>query len=617
MLESVLAAMSGTVFHPISVVDPGVRHVLDGVSQQVLARPDAPALRARVGGSWQATSWKQWEQGAREIAAGLAVQGLGPGNHIAVLGPETPASLAADLGISWLGAVTVPLPQGVPPPEIGAILRDAAVACLLVDAGLASRLVGIEHGVRLVIELPTAEGERASRSGTDFGAGRVTLEAVREAGARALAEPGPIRTLIDGARDRLGRDDPWSILYTSGSTGVPRGVVISHGAAVHQGTALARSGRLGAGDEQLLTLPTAQIFGRMVLQAGIAVGMTSALGTSRNLDRDLIEIAPACFATVPEVLERLALRWREILDRATWARPAVEHALEVGRRVSALQQRGESIPMRLAVQHRLAERMVFARMRALMGNRLHYVACGGAALRREIADFFHVFGVPVLEGYGLTEAGGVVSWNRPDRFRFGTTGEMLAGCEVRLADDGELLVRSPSLGRPLHHDADQPSVDAEGFLHTGDLVEIQQGFVRMVGRKRDIIKTAGGKFVAPQKLEQRLRGHEGIARVVVLGEARSRLVALVDIDQDAMMDLARREDLGCRSRTDLVEHPRIRSRIAEAIAAVNATSAKHEVIADFALLAEPLRVAAGELTPAGAPRRQLIALRYAQQIGRL
>jgi long-chain acyl-CoA synthetase len=464
-----------------------------------------------------------------------------------------------------------------------------------------------------VCELPSAETE-----GAIDGDGTGAIDELRARGRAALRDDPELALRLDALPTELAADDPWTILYTSGTTGVPRGIVLSHGAAIYQGGALARAGRLGPGDEQLLLLPVAQVFGRMTLQAGIAVGMPTALGSARTLDRDLVEIAPACFSAVPELLERIASRWRDELDSGGWARSAVQRALDVGRRASVHHQRKTQLPLALAMQHRVAEKLVLSRMRARLGNRLRFVACGGAALRRELADFFHAFGVLVLEGYGLTEAGGVVTWNRPDEFRFGTVGTPLPGCDVRIADDGELLVRSPSVGRALARDDEQPTVDAAGFLHTGDVVEAHagapgpdaRGWIRLVGRKRDIIKTTSGKLVAPQKIEQRLRAHEGIAHAVVLGEGRSSLVVLVDIDDEAMMEVARREGLGCRSRTDLVEHPRIRALVAEAVAAVNASGARHEFLADFALLAEPLRASAGELTAAGVPRRQVIAARH-------
>ena len=571
---------------------------------QVKTRPDSPAFRTRVAGAWHSVSWAQWHTAAREVAAGLAARGLGPGARVAVLAREGAASMAVDLGITALGAVTIPLPPGVPAPELGAILRDAEVTCLFADAEFTARLAGACGSLGAMIEL-TADGS-----------GGRGLETLRAQGRAALAD-GPAPSQLAAVAERMVPSDAWCILYTSGTTGVPRGIILTHGAAIYQGCALAEAGGLGPDDEQLLVLPTSQIFGRMALQAGVAAGMPTAIGGVRSFDRDVVEIAPVYFSAVPDLLERLAARWRDALDAAGWARPALERALAVGRRVSALRQRGEAIPLGLGMQHRLAERMVLTRLRAQLGTRLRFVACGGAALRRDLVDFFHAFGVSVLEGYGLTEAGGVVAWNRPDDFRFGTLGRILPGCDAKLADDGELLVRSPSLGTPLRTDPDQPSVDEGGYLHTGDIAELQDGFVRLVGRKRDIIKTIGGKLIAPQKLEVRLAACEGIARAVVLGEGRARPVVLVDIDEDAMMDLARREGLGCRSRSDLVEHPRIRAHIAEAIAAVNASLARHEAIADFGLLAEPLLASAGELTATGALRRQSIAARHADQVATL
>ncbi len=607
--------MLGTVFEPPLGASEPARNLLASFAATVRRRASAPALRARVLGAWRPLSWSAWAEGSREIAAGLAALGVRPGDRVALLGEGSTTWAIAELGIARLGAISVPLPTS-PAPELELMLRDAGVEVLFVEPTRAGRLVGVHHPLRLRIGMP-ADGATDERAGDDV-ASWEPWESLRRRGRRALDTDADLRTRIDDAAERIAPDDPLTILYTAGTTGSPRGVMLRHGGAVWQGDALARAAGVGPNDEQLLVLPPSQVFARAMLWGAMAGGVVTSFGDAAGFERDVAEVAPTFFAAVPELLERIALRWQHALPRAAWAAPAVERALEVGRRASVAAQRGESLSLGLSLRRKLADRLLFAPMRARLGDRLRFIACGGAPLSRELAEFFHAAGVLVLEGYGLTEAGGVVTWNRPERYRFGTVGQALPGCELALDPDGELRVKCPSLATPLGRDAE---LDDEGFLRTGDVAELQQGFVRLFDRKRDVIKTTGGKSVAPAKIETRLRGKPGIAHALVVGpsfaEPGRELVALVDVDERVMMEISEREGLGCRSRADLASHPRIRQLLWTAIAEVNDTLPRHEHVSDFAVLPEPLRASAGELTAGGTLRRAMIARRHASLLAGL
>ncbi|MBX7080576.1 MAG: AMP-binding protein [Nannocystaceae bacterium] len=582
-------------------------------------RPAAPALRRRVAGAWRPMSWSGWLEAAREIAAGLRTGGVGVGDQVAVVGVEGVAFALLDAGIAFAQAVSVAIPSASPPPEIDGMLAQVHARALVIEPALTGRLLGLSHRPSWVVTAARDDDDERDAEGDAL----PTLASLRAKGRAALAHDPALRAAIDEAPRRLRADDPWTILFTAGTTGAPRGVLLTHGGASYQGQAIAAAAALGPGDDALLVLPLSQIYARVMLQAAIAAQCTTSFGSPRALERDLTELGPTWLPAVPELLERIGAGFRAETSAAGLAKLALERALEVGRRALAHASRGEPLPLSLALQHKLAHSTVFARLRARLGGRLRFVACGGAPLRRELAELYHAAGVAVLEGYGLTEAGGVVCCNRLAKHRLGTVGEPLPGTAVRIADDGELLVRSPSLGTPLPQ-ADAPPQaasagerDPQGFLATGDVVELQQGMVRLVDRKRDIIKTQAGKRISPQKLEAQLAGVLGIARALVLGEGERELVALVDLDERELMALSRREGLGCRSRADLAAHPRIRQQVAEGVAALNDTLARHEHIADFALLPEALQRWPGDLTGTGAVRRDAIARRYADVIARM
>jgi long-chain acyl-CoA synthetase len=389
---------------------------------------------------------------------------------------------------------------------------------------------------------------------------------------------------------------------------------------VYEAWALKNVVPLNHTDEQLLVLPLAHIFARHLLWATVEQGAVSAFAEGEErIYANFIEIAPTFVAAVPRMYERARARlFQDASGRGGVARAVLERALDVGRRVSQFRQRGEPLPTMLALQHGLADR-VLRRIRDRFGGRLRFFVSGGAPLSREVAELFHAAGLLILEGYGLSETTGATHVNRPERYRFGTVGPALPGCDVRLAADGEVLVRGHNVmlryhGRP---DDTAAAFDPDGWLRTGDIGELHDGFLRITDRKKDLLKTSTGKYVAPVMIETRLELGEGIGYATVCGDAQAYVVALVSLDEEAMLARSDREGLGCHGYADLAAHPRIRQLCQAHVDEVNAGLSRHERVRAFHIVPRPYTEATGELTPTRKVRRPVVLDRYGQAIAAL
>jgi long-chain acyl-CoA synthetase len=489
----------------------------------VAAERSFPAFLVEREGTWHEVSWAEAGRRADELAAGFLSLGIERGDRVAILSRTRVEWTISDFALSSIGAIVVPLyPTSSTADCLHVLANSGARALICEDAGqLAqlradhSELTGLEHVVLV-------EGEN-----------ELDLSELSARGRDHLARHP---TAVADARAAIGECDVLTMLYTSGTTGPPKGCVLQHVDFWLVTDSVRQIELLEPGDSILLYLPLAHNVARLVQFVAAAVGGTLAFCPDvSGLSQALTAVRPTVLPSVPRVFEKVYAGVRAAFAEETGAkRRLIDWAVAVGYRASELRQAGRDLPPGLACQRALAERLVFSKIQKRLGGRLRLAVSGGAPLAKEIAEFFHALGILILEGYGLTEATSATHVNRPGRYRFGTVGPPLPGVEARLGEDGELHIRSETVFAGYHADeeATRAALPGDGWLRTGDIGEIDaDGFLTITDRKKDIIVTAGGKNVAPQNIENALKAAPYISQALVVGDRRPYLIALVTVDQ--------------------------------------------------------------------------------------
>jgi len=557
-------------------------HLLD---EQVSIRGEAPALRSKQHGTWRATSFYAWQSTSRALAAGLVARGIEKGDRVAILLPTRQEWAVIEIAILMVGAIPVPIYPTLTPAQVAFIVKDAGARALVCeDSNAIGRLRAdetfraIEESVGSIIAIKGGE--------CDF--------AKLHAEGTALLAKNP--KAVTAREESLVSTDIAGIYYTSGTTGEPKGVVIDHAAFLFEIEAFSELLGVTSNDEQLLFLPLAHIFGKILLVAAMRVGFCSAFAQSMmtTLD-DAEEVNPTFFGSVPRLFEKL----HEVANAKAKEAGEVQlrifrWAIEIGQAVAVLRRANASVPLALELQHRYADKLVFSKIRKRFGNRLRFAVSGAAPLDERLAEWFHAIGVPIYEGYGLTETTAATTLNRPLAIRFGTVGRPLPGVEVRTGSDGEVLVRGPNVFREYWNRPQETreAIDPERWFHSGDIGVIDSdGFLRITDRKKDLLITAGGKNVAPQRIEAMLSRSRHVARAVVVGDRRPYLVALIVPSPSA--DAA---------------------SVQRAVDQANAALASFETVKRFAMLDQDLSVDRGELTPTLKVRRNVVEQRYSKLI---
>jgi long-chain acyl-CoA synthetase len=577
---------------------------------QAAGQRDGVAIRHLEDRTWFEITWQNYRDQMLAVALGLRRLGLKSGDSAAILSYNSPWWLIGDLAAQCLGVATVPIYPNSTPAQVGYILSHAE--CRLIFCEDRAQLAKVREiwsdCPRLGWAVLLSDHEDPDDRVIPFGGLRHDGEQLGEPAAAALME-------------EIGRLDPdalATIVYTSGTTGPPKGAMLSQRNMVFEGESLARAIDADERDCTLSFLPLSHVAERLQGQiVALRVGYTINIGGGiPTVGADLRQVQPTLLVCVPRVWEKMKASIEDALESAPQLRRKIfNFARTVGWKAFGYRNRGERPPLRLWLMDEAARVLVRDKLRARLGMaRVQTFASGAAPLAVEVAEFFASLGMPIQEVYGQTECGGVSNANRRRGLRFGTVGPALDGIEVRVeSEHGEILVRGPNvfLGYHKEPEATQRTV-VDGWLHTGDVgVVDEDGFLRITDRLKDIIVTAGGKNVAPQNIENRLKAIAGFSQVVVVGDKRKYLSALVTLDTDSLGAIWQREQRGALPEGEALCSDRdVRSWVQDHIERVNHDLARFETVKKFRILAEDFSVEGGELTPTLKVKRRVIQDRY-------
>ena len=553
-------------------------------------------------------SYAELGRAAREIAGGLAELGIEGGDHVAILAGTRPEWTLADLGALSAGATVVPIYQTNSPEECEYILAHADVrAVFCEDAAQVAKVDQVRERCPALEHVIVFDGEAP---------GAITLAELRARGASTG------EAVVEERLAHVAPDDVATIVYTSGTTGPPKGCICTHASLLATVAMYVRELELQDSHMVIyLFLPLAHSLARVAQYATLEAGGTLAFwgGDPARIVDELAEVRPTHFPSVPRIYEKVhSAVLNGVAEQGRVKQALFRWAVREGGKARAASRDGASPGRLAAARHRTADRLVLSKVRGVFGDRLVIAMSGAAPIAREVLEFFDACGVLVLEGYGMTETCAAATLNTPGAVRFGSVGRPLIGSEVAIAEDGEVLMAGPHVFPGYYRDPEATAdVLSDGWLRSGDLGEVDaDGFLHITGRKKDLIITSSGKNISPENIESALRETRWISQAVVAGDRRSYLVALLTLDADEAPKLA--EELGIPADlATMACDERVRAAIQEDVDAVNARFARIEQVKRFDILERDLSQEEGELTPTLKVKRPVIHRRYGERIERL
>lgn len=581
------------------------RTISEMFARRVEASGPRRAHTHSVAGRWVDVTWAQLGAEVDLLAHGLCALGLQPGETVAILGETRPEWGSCDLATLAAGGRAVGIYQTNTPKQTEHILVDSGTRFLFVDTcEQLERIVAIKAQCPKLQHVILWDGKPPVNGGF-----ALTLESLRQLGGEHA------RTSPQALRERAAQvdvNDGAILIYTSGTTGLPKGAVLTHKNLATLCKVFQRVAPITEDDVTLAFLPMSHVAERVLGFYGrICVGMQAVYARSlKTVVEDLQYCKPTVFGSVPRIFEKVYGKVQaELAKQPLPRRKLAEWAIEVGRQVSRLRRSGaKKLPRLLDAKFRLADRLVLSKIRQGFGGRVRFCITGAAPLSLEIVEFFHACGVLILEVYGLTETSGAATANRDDDYRLGTVGKTLPGVQIRIANDGEILIKGDTIFAGYHGqpDATAEAIDESGWFHSGDIGEFDRdGFLRITDRKKNLLVTAGGKNVAPANIEALLKTDSLVGHAVALGDRRPFIAALFALDGEAARKFASEEGISSEL-SSLARNPKVRARFQKMVDVANRDLARYEQVRKFAIVPVELTQDGGELTPTLKVKRKVV-----------
>ena len=580
--------------------------IADLIPRAGVEHADAVAVRHKRDGEWHDVTYAQLADTVQEIGLGLIDLGVQAGDRLCILANTRPEWSYVDMAATSAGAVVVPIYQTNSPEECLWVISDSGASAIVCEND--EQLAKIEAirdqipAVRTVVVIDTPQSESSPLS-------PVTLEEVRERGRGRSAEE------LEARRAAVKPEDPFTFIYTSGTTGPPKGCVLTHGNYRAIISMIGEAGEIQSDEVIYLYLPLAHSFALLIQLAVFDLGGTLAYfgGDTKQIVPELMEVKPTYLPSVPRVFEKIyTLAQGAIEAKPPEERLQAKAAIELGVKVRDMMNRGEEVPPELRKPFDEADAELFKLVRGIFGGDVRHATSGAAPIAKEILEFFWACGVPVLEGYGMTETATAATVSTVENHRFGTVGRALPGVELKIADDGEILVKGPNIFNGYHNQGSAAAFGAveDGWLHTGDLGSLDEdGFLSITGRKKDIIITAGGKNLTPANIENDLKQCRWISQAVMHGDQRPYPVILITLDEEEIPVYAKEHGLP-EDIPSLAKDPAIHELIQKEIDRANAKYAQVEQVKKFAILDHDLSQPTGELTPTLKVKRNVVNEKY-------
>lgn len=569
------------------------------------------AVQYKQNDTWKTKNWRDYYQEIETVGCALLSLGIKPGDRIAIMANTRVEWAIADLGIFGVKAVTVPIYQNNTPEDVEYILNNSESRILICESrGPLKTFEAIKERCPFVEKVIVFD-ENCPNPNVS------TWPRLLEMG-RDYRKVNPHE--FEGLCSSLTPEDTATILYTSGTTGRPKGVVMTHLQAISEvSEAFPLCGATDK-DISLSFLPYAHILGRIELWGHVYVGFTLAFAESlEKIRSNLLDIRPTFIISVPRIFEKIHAAIYAQIQTKPLKQKIFDWALEIGKEVGDYKLSGQILPLDLLLKYELARKLVLGKITDAFGGRLRFAISGGAPISREVALFFHSAGVLILEGYGLTETTAAITVNTPFNYRFGSVGRPIGEVQLKIAEDGEILVKSNKVMKEYYKNPTATKeVFTEGWFHTGDIGELlPSGDLKITDRKKDLIKTAGGKYVAPQRLEGLLTLSPYIAHVLVHGDQKKYIIALISLDRAAVEALAKEKQITFTSWDSLIQTPFVQDLVRKAVADTNSHLASFESIKKYLILPDEFTVEGGELTPSLKVKRKVLDQRYREKIEEL